>query len=173
MAFVAEDGTGVSNANSLTSVEYADAYFADRLNTAWAALTTQAKQANLIQATDYIEKRWAEKFRGEPQYTEEPPQALSFPRLCIGQDGKVPDGMQKATAEYALRVVTGPLSPDPALDASGRYTASTRKKVGPIETETHFATEGALAAPVLLRPYPAADMLVRPFLRPSGGSVYR
>lgn len=43
MAFIAEDGSGLEGANSLVTVEFADEYFADRMNTAWAALTQEAK----------------------------------------------------------------------------------------------------------------------------------
>lgn len=171
MAFVAEDGTGVASANSLTTVAFADAYFADRAVTAWAALTEPAKQASLIKATDYIETRWSTKFKGERQFTEDPAQALSFPRLCIGSDGAVPVGIQKATAEYALRAAAAPLAPDPVLDTTGRSATKIRSKVGPLEDEAEYATEGPLARPALLRPYPAADMLVRPFIKTSSGVI--
>lgn len=169
MAFTAEDGTGLADANALTTVEFADSYFADRANAAWAALATPAKQANIIKATDYVQARWSAKFKGTPQFPDV--QALAFPRLCIGNDGAVPVGIQRAVAEYALRASAAPLAPDPVVDASGRLATGTRKKVGPIETETSFATEGSLSQPQLIRAYPAADMLVRPFLRPTGGVI--
>lgn len=171
MAFVAEDGTGLADANSLAPVAFADAYFADRANAAWAALTPEAKQSNLIKATDYIQSRWSTRFKGVPQFPDV--QALAFPRLCINSDGAVPVGIQKAAAEYALRAIAGKLAPDPVVDASGRMATGTRKKVGPIETETNFASEGALAKPALYRSYPEADAYVVPFLKPAVKGVIR
>ena len=43
MAFVVEDGTGLSNSNSFVAVAFADSYFADRNQTAWAG-TDEAKK---------------------------------------------------------------------------------------------------------------------------------
>lgn len=167
MAFVAEDGTGLANANSLCDVAFANAYFADRLVTLWDAKDDDVKQAALIAATDYVELRWAERFRGCEQFADTP-QALSFPRTDIGWDGAVPDGIKKAVAEYALRTFSGKLAPDVTTDAGGFPVASVRRKVGPIETATTYTTSGSAK---LFKPYPAADMLVRPFLRSVGGLV--
>jgi hypothetical protein len=171
MAFVVEDGTGKADANALTDLTFADDYFGDRGVAAWAALTTQRKQQCLVMATDYIETRWSAKFKGDRQFTEDPAQALSFPRTDIGSDGAVPVGIQKATAEYALRASVAPLAPDPVVDSTGRSATKIRSKVGPLEDEAEYATEGPLARPALLRPYPAADLLVRPFVRSSSGVI--
>lgn len=166
MAFVAEDGTGLINANSLCSVSFANAYFADRGNAAWKG-TDPVKQAALIRATDYVEMRWSARFKGEVQFPDTP-QALSFPREDIGYDGQVPEGVQKAIAEYALRALSGPLTTDPTVDVSGLQVQSSRKKVGPIETETSYKEGGTVA---LFRAYPAADGLIAPFLKRVGGLV--
>ena len=40
MAFIAENNSGLTDANSYTDVAYADSYFLDRNNTIWSALTT-------------------------------------------------------------------------------------------------------------------------------------
>jgi hypothetical protein len=160
MAFVAEDGTGLANANSLCDVAFADAYFSDRAIAAWTG-STGAKQAALIQATDYIESRWARRFAGVVQFPDTP-QALSFPRSCapVANEDEVPVGIKKAASEYALRALSAKLVPDPVVDASGLVLAGSRTKVGPIETELRYQAGSAL----LLKAYPAADMLVRPFL---------
>lgn len=167
MAFVAEDGTGLDDANSLCDVAYADAYFVDRANTVWAALTTANKQVALIKATDYIETRYLNRWKGSEQFPDNP-QALSFPRLYIGYDDQVPINIKKATAEYALRSRTAPLGADPTVDASGLQVQSTRNKVGPIETEKTFKEGGSIS---LWRPYPMADGLLKGFLKPTGGLV--
>ena len=116
MAFVAEDGTGLEDANSLCDVAFADAYFADRVVTAWTGADA-VKQGALIRATDYVEGRWALKFKGSEQFPEV--QGLSFPRLEIGWDDAVPVGIKRAVAEYALRALANPLAPDPVVDATG------------------------------------------------------
>lgn len=176
MAFVAEDGTGLANANSLCDLAFADAYFADRQVTAWLTTTTgtarsdTSRQGALIKATDYVEGRWANKFYGEIQFPET--QELSFPRLYIEEDGTVPVLVKKAVCEYALRSFSGELAPDPVTDASGLLVAGVKEKVGPIETEMRYQT-GVYLANGAFRPYPAADMLIRPYLRRSGGGVLR
>lgn len=166
MAFVAEDGTGLENANSLCDVAFADAYFADRVVTAWTG-TDAVKQGALIRATDYVEGRWATKFKGDEQFPET--QALSFPRTDIGWDDAVPTGIKRAVAEYALRALSAPLAPDPTVDATGAAVKSTKEVVGPIETEVVYQDAGQVVQP--FKPYPAADMLVRPFLRSSSGLI--
>ena len=50
MAFIVEDGTGVEDANSYTSVAFADAYFADRNNTTWSGASVADKEFALVKA---------------------------------------------------------------------------------------------------------------------------
>ena len=164
MAFVAENGTGLASANSLATVEFADDYFEERGIAAWTGDDTAKEQA-LVRATDYVETRWRARFKGSRQFPDTP-QALSFPRLYIGQDGKVPDGIKKAVSEYALRALTAVLLPDPVVTV-GAAVEAVRKKVGPIETETRYSNGGSPGA-VVLKPYPAADMLVKPYLLGTG-----
>lgn len=162
MGFVAEDGTGKSDANSLTTVEFADAYFQDRGITSWAG-TQNDKRAWLIRATDYIEKRFGDKFKGSPSF--DGVQALSFPRDAFSG---MPQALQKACAEYALRARSAPLAPDPSWDTNGLTVKRIREKVGPVDTETEYMDGNK----VPLRAYPEADALLRPLLR-SVKSVYR
>lgn len=165
--FVAEDGTGLANANSLATLEEADSYIAVRRMSGWFTYSHGQRKSALIQATDYIELRWGKRgrFKGAVQFPDTP-QALSFPRLYIGHDGEVPQDIRHACAEYALRALAGALAPDPTVTV-GAAVESVRKKVGPIETETRYSNGGNPGA-VVLKPYPAADMLVRPYLLGSG-----
>lgn len=166
MAFVVEDGTGLDNANSYSSVEDADTYFADRANAVWAALGTPAKQARLILATDYMDQLYGARYKS-CALTET--QALGFPREDF--DG-IPVKMKYACAEYALRAET-PLAPDPVLDPAGVAMVTTKIKAGPVEQQFATAAGTSQAAAVqILRPYPGADMYMREFIR-SGGGVYR
>ncbi len=173
MAFVAEDGTGLADANSLCTLAFADGYFEERAVSAWAG-SDEDKQAALIRATDYVESRWGRlarnggRFSGTLQFPTV--QALSFPRLGIDSDGAVPAGILKAVAEYALRALLAPLQPDPVPDAGGRVVSEKTTKVGPIETTVKYEPGTGLRT---MQPYPAADSLLRAFLAGGGSGVYR
>ena len=145
MAFEVK-ATVTGEGNSYTSVAYADAYFADRGVTAWTGVNT-AKEGALIRATDYLEGRFGGRFTCEVLEAEE-----------------VPDQLQKATCEYAVRALTAALAPDPVIGASGIVTVATRKKVGPLETESEAIQTGPGSTMLYFRPYPAADMLLHGLL---------
>lgn len=169
MAFVAEDGTGLENANSLCDVAFANSYFSDRGVVEWAG-TDAVKQTSLVQATDYLETRFSHLFIGDKKSTV---QALSFPRLNTGL-AEIPVLVKRAVCEYALRVLTGTkLLPDPEIHASGQGLERTRRKVGPIENETRFQYQGPGTVRIILRPYPAADILLKYVVRSHGGRVIR
>jgi hypothetical protein len=166
MAFTVEDGTGVVGANSYATVAFADAYFAERGNDVWSAITDDAdKESYLIRATDYIENFFGRRFIGEMVATD---QALSWPRTCASPylETAIPLRLLKATAEYALRAIDGPLAPDPTRDPPGFALVTTRKAVGPIEKE--FRPVGSNRA-TLMRSYPEADALIAPLLQPGIG----
>lgn len=173
MAFTVEDGTGVADANAYITVEYADAYFTDRAVTAWTGADA-VKQAAIIKATDFIETRWGSKFKGSPEFLD-PRQPLGFPRLNLydpaGQlvEG-IPEKLKKATAEYALRALSGELMPDPVTDTSGAMVIGNRQKVGPIETEVTYAASMGVRP---LKPYPAADLLLKEYLTSGGARAVR
>lgn len=164
MAFTVEDGTGVADANAYIDTAFADSYFADRGVTGWTGSDTVKKQA-IVKATDYIETRWGDKFKGRPEFLD-PRQPLGFPRLYLydraGQAVEgIPDKLKKATAEYALRALSGELMPDPTTDASGAMVIGNRQKVGPIETEVTYSASMGVGQ---LKPYPAADRLLSEYV---------
>lgn len=110
MALIVDDGTGLATAEAYISVTDADAYFLARANTAWAALTTGAKEAALRQGADYLEGyRW----KGERLTSA---QALAWPRSGVVVDGvtaaAVPEAIRRANAELAVRASQGALSVD-------------------------------------------------------------
>lgn len=166
MAFVAEDGTGLANANSYATVAFADEYFADRGITAWTGSDT-VKQQKLIQATDYIEGRFT--FDGEP-FSED--QALHFPVVdCeTGDAADMPVNLLKATAEYALRALSAPLAPDPTMDDTGGRVIAKTEKVGPLEESTQYSETAPIQR---FRPYPAADILLKGLVADTGNRVVR
>lgn len=161
MAFTVEDGSGVAGANAYLSTADADAYHADRGNAFWASLDDATKEAALVRATDYIDKRFGRKFRGFRKTLQ---QRLQWPRLSafddsgylLGGDGKLPHQLRDACAEYALRAALySVLAPDPILPVpqqswddpvparpeaiTGVVTRKTTR-VGPITEETAYET---------------------------------
>ena len=126
MALVIEDGTGISGAEAYIAVVDADAYFSARGNTAWAALDTTAKGAALRNGCDFLESNY--RWRGERATTT---QTLSWPRMYVTVDGvdvasdSVPQAIQRANAELAVRASAAPLASD-----EGAQVVS--EQVGPI-----------------------------------------
>lgn len=182
MAFVAEDGTGLTTSNAYIAVAFADDYHADRGNTDWAAATEAQKQAALIRASDYIDKRFGRRFKGWKQTKQ---QAMEWPRLDAldsddyllnSPDDSIPRQLQKACAEYALRALsTLPLAPD----NSNVGLDSLKEKVGPIEVTQvrqayKTASGSSLVSAVSIPEYPEADLWIEELLKPYGmGKIVR
>lgn len=139
MAFVAEDGTGLTTATSLLSVADADAYFEDRFITTWVGNAIQ-KQAALVKATDYVEATYT--FRGQPVRSD---QALSWPRtdawdkngLLLRAD-TVPQPVKAAVAELALLALSAPL----VTNVKGDDRVS-KVKAGSVEVEYEAGAKDA------------------------------
>lgn len=169
MAFVAEDGTGLANANSYGSVASYAAYWLE-LNIDLSQYLLEDKQASLVAATQHIDLFFGCRLFG---YKATSTQALEFPRLCLyDQLGVaitgVPTKVKYATFEYAYRELsTGKaLAPDPVVDTTGLQMQATFKKVGPLEKRTTFLSN----EPKLLPSYPKADAFLKEFAWGGGGS---
>lgn len=167
MAFVAEDGTGLPDANSAVSVEYADAYFSLRAVEAWADLSVAEKEVALIKGTDYAQARYATKFPA-PALSNE--QSLLFPKKFIVVAGGsriqgTPDNWKKAVCEYALISSKNDLYAAATTDA--KEVKSKEVTVGPITTKTSYET----AKPTIFLSYPVADNLVRTLFGTAGSVV--
>ncbi len=167
MAFIAEDGTGLADANSLCSVSDADTYFADRSNTAWAG-TDATKEAALIRATDYIEMLFSEKFKGEA-FSDT--QALCWPRWfgAMPKTPIFPQDIKRAVCEYAVISLTSSLIPDITIDDGGLPVLVTKKSVAGI-TKEYKAIGDTSTTPNRIRSYPSADFLIAKWLIGAGGS---
>lgn len=71
MNLIVEDGTGVFKANSYVGLAFAMSYLVQRnKSTEWTAASVAAQRAALIEATDYIDKRFGLKFLGQILFTE-------------------------------------------------------------------------------------------------------
>lgn len=166
--FVAEDGTGVIDANSYCTVAYANDYFTERANLTWDDAFTDAKETALIKATDYIEMRFANKFKDSILFPTTP-QALSFPRT-----GKVtmPVNLLRATCEYALRALSAELTSDISNDLVKDVT--TERVIGPIRTVDSVTHSGNyVQSKKTFNRYPAADGLIRTLLKSGSGGLIR
>ncbi len=155
--FTVEDGTGKVDANAYSDVAFADTYFSERGVSTWTG-TDAAKKSALIRATDYIDTVFGHRFRGS-KFLEE--QALCFPRNVAGT---LPTPLKRAACEYALRALKAPLVADPVTDSSGLMIKSKSEKLGPIDEKIEYMDQSRRP----FKPYPAADVLLRPFLRPVG-----
>ena len=174
MAFVVEDGTGLSNSNSYLSEADADTHFADRGNATWAAASSANKTAALVRASDYIDKRFGMRFKG---FKQSDAQAMEWPRigaldaddyLLNDPNDAVPRQIKKATAEYALRALSNATL---APDNSNVGVNITRNKVGPIETEQELQTSGGNGVGTVsassIPDYPEADLWIQELLKPT------
>lgn len=148
MALIVEDGTGVANAESLASVEFADAYHEARGNAGWASVaSTEIKEQLLRKATDCIVAMYASAWAGVPVKAD---QAMPFPRYVAGRNIGLPLSIQQATAELALIGKTTPLMPS--------ITRGKKKvKVGPLEVEYDGTSATATK-------FVAASLRIAPFL---------
>jgi hypothetical protein len=178
MAFVVEDGTGISNANAYITVAYFRAYFTDR-GVDLSALTDDQVQAYIVRATDFVEKRFGQRYAGTRKTLV---QSLGMPRTGIILDGvtispdAVPAMFQMGIAEYAKRAsIYAELSPDSPVPFSREGTSGSpvpaagvvteeSKKVGPIEKSVKYADPTTLSTTWAIPAYPAADALIEPFL---------
>lgn len=115
MAFVVEDGSQVSGANSYTSVAEATTYLAANIHAsaAWVALITSDKELLLEWASRYLDQR--ARWNGTPtsQATSNPvQQAMRWPRSGVKDvDGNViasdtiPKALKDAVAEMARYLI--------------------------------------------------------------------
>ena len=185
MAFTPETGAGLTDSNAYMTVEEFKAHHTDRGQAAATDGTfTDGDIENLIvQATDYLDKRFGVRFRGSKSDSR---QALQWPRTDAYDNADylisgVPAQVKKACAEYALLAGQlgrnlAPLPPagfpvvDPATgevtqQGSGPITRKT-EKVGPIEDTTEYADGNSTGRPAVgtgsivqqIPDYPQADL---------------
>src|SRR5690606_21325312 len=130
MAFVAEDGTGLSTATSLVSLAAANAYWADRPRRAegrWSTASDAEKEEALMRATQILN---SETLIGSPVSTE---QACVLPRYLPDAIGGIyyADGMPQpilaACCELANEDLGGMLD-----EAQARGGAVLSETIGPL-----------------------------------------
>lgn len=71
MTLLVEDGSGIYEANSYAGLSYAHRYLQRRnRNTTWDAATTAVREAALVAATDYLDKRFGSSFLGSKAFLD-------------------------------------------------------------------------------------------------------
>ena len=155
---IVEDGTGLPNANSYAAAEFVTTYFAGiGGNAAWTAAESDDRGAALRYATQWIDATYGDRFVG---YKSISTQALQVPRsIAYDHDGYavegVPVGLQKATAEVAVRWLADPsqLFPDVASASNVDTQTST---LGPLSVTKSFQGIATTA-----KSFPVVDRLLR------------
>jgi len=131
MAFIVENGTGISNATSYVSETAFDAYWTDRGNTAAVALVSATKKELLIKATAWVDATFRLSFKGQKGTQT---QALQWPRSGVEIDGFaldtniIPAELINAVSELAWKATTENIFADVKSGAGFR----TETTVGPI-----------------------------------------
>lgn len=152
----------------------ADAYHAERGNTAWGDADEPDRVAALVRASDYVDARylyerhgcWVSMFPGEPTLGRL--QERAWPRTGAADiaPDEVPIEVERATYEAAFRELENPgfLMPD---YVPGEQV--TRVKVGPIEES--YATAAEVGGPPNMPLVLAVDRILAGLLcqRPSFG----
>jgi len=189
MTFTPETGSGLSDANAYIDLAFALEHHTDRSNVVWThmSVTDSMRQSAIIRATDYVDKRFGRRFRGQRKLLN---QALEWPRLDAFDDddfllsaSDVPRKLKMAVAEYAIRaLVLNVLAPDaPTIvkpqdfdtDAyvreetinSGIVTQET-VKVGPVSESKSYTSLQALAREMRLSMKQGGNFLVTDFFIP-------
>lgn len=113
-AFVVEDGTGVEDANSYTTVAFADTYISINAQQSplWDALAPEAKEHLLARATQFLDRMI--QWKGEKTIEDSP---LRWPRSGVYDtdhilipDNVIPRVLQEATAELAIYFISQDLT---------------------------------------------------------------
>lgn len=170
MAFTVADGTGLADANAYITVQEFKDYHKDRGNTVDGGNTELQQQ--IVKATDYIEQRWGDLFKGRKEFRET--QFLSFPRLDLfDRDGKsvlgIATKVKNACAEYALIATGGAdLFFTATSSPTGQTLKRTKRVVGPITTEDEY-TEGS--QPDNTVNYPEGDRWLEEYVGSAGRLV--
>lgn len=181
MAFTVETGAIVAGANAYMTVAQYRTHHTDRGRAALITDTGQTDvlvQAAIIKATDYIDKRFGRRFRGDRKQRE---QMLEYPRTDAWDDDdfilpEMPNQLLKATAEYAWLSTQLETELAPIPDGTTGIVEELSEKVGPIATTTKFARRPVTDTGNLIQSlpeYPQADLWLEELLESSSSREFR
>jgi hypothetical protein len=120
---IVEDGTIVADANTLVDWDYAENYHLLRGNDAWTDGIPMKKQQALIRASHAFGVIYRDKLLG--QQVSYGVQTLEYPRTGVvineieQAEDSIPDAIQQAVCELALRELATPNSIMPDLERGG------------------------------------------------------
>lgn len=173
--FTVENGTGLAAANAYAAVETFEDHHTGR-GRDYSAYADADVQVALVRATDYMDKRFSRRWRGDKGSGS---QALCWPRSNAYDNAGhlltgLPPQLVRAVCEYAWLALTlgTELAPVPSRTA-GRITA---EQVGPIRTEYGAGTQPMVSTGNMLQnlpEYPEADLWVEELLRDTGSGEVR
>lgn len=143
MPLTVEDGTGLATADSYASRADADTYHAERGNAAWAAASTDARDAALRKATQYLDTRY--RWVGTRLTLA---QALEWPRYFVPRIGYPSGWPQTPVVHACIELALRALDTDLLADDEGRDVLS--ESVGPISV-TYAPKGGGVRYPVVDR----------------------
>lgn len=156
MAFIVEDATGLTDAESYISVDDFKAYHKNRGNSITLGGTEIEQKLRL--AAEYIDIRWGKYVPGLPIAED---QALRFPTdYFITDPASLPKALIRANAEYGFFAFSNDLFIDNNR-TNGPGIKLLKEKVGPIETETEWSGSGAGAVGAKYPIVTKADALMR------------
>lgn len=162
MPLVAEDGSGLANANSFCGVGVADAFWADRDPTAlWGSSVDADKTAALIRASDYLRNQSRYRWTGTKKTST---QRMPWPRVgAVERDGlavaenSVPWQVTEAASFLANLALSADLQP--TLEHGGQVKSEALTGVVSITYEDKARRDAA---------YQFVDGLLAPLLRIQG-----
>lgn len=203
MTVTVQDDTGlVDGANAYIDLVFFKAYH-DARGHDYSAHTDPQIEAGIVLSTDYLDTRFqfrGIKLNLSGQSTEWPRRsgsAITMPwlnidllqspiviattgnsTLLMGPNGEeisgIPDALEKACAEYALRALAASLFTDAPAPAGGRDIAEITQKVDVIEQSVKYTGGSGPNGTFVIPGYPAADLLlVRAGLIEAGRTLYR
>lgn len=164
MALIVEDGTGLQDANSYATMEFADQYNDEYGNEEWAAATIDEREEALRIGTRDLDLIYGLRWKGrrKTQY-----QALDWPRTGVYDadnyyvdENSVPLDIQRAAIELGLRHIQG-LDIIPDIPGTGTGIKKKRVKAGPVEDETEYFGP---ATPAEVTLFPAVDSYVSQYI---------
>lgn len=164
-AFVVEDGTGLTTANSYVSVAFSDTYHDAQGNpTTWSTATTVEKQDALRRATEELDLRYGVRWNGWRASSE---QALDFPRTGLTDsagndvdDDVIPTPLKRATARAALLILQGETLLPATMDAAAITSESKTLPGGLSKSVTYQGGKPASTSfPMLDRMLEAANLI--------------
>lgn len=158
MAFIVEDGSGLSDANSLVSVADFDGYCADRGIDLSDFADDTAKEVALVKGSDYLKTVYYGSWSGDKLVET---QALPFPRV-VSLETIFPTDIKYANIELALKANVGELLSDVGQRVISEQVSSIKVTYSEYSDEqTNYTAVYSLVRPYLSNSSSFAHSVVR------------